>query len=108
MRNPYRRSRSTARSNRGIHNVQRRLVQDVVSRSLAVPAAASSPAARYITSIPKPWQTGVHRTLDVNTAHALGFMLPSFLAGQHGVVDVPIAREDGVVVAQCHPSRIAA
>ena len=88
---------STERSNPTEHNIQKRLVRAVVSRSLAVPTAAGTPVGCNNNPIPKPWQARVHRSLHVNTPQPLTLKARRIFAGQHGVVAVFVIGEDRVV-----------
>lgn len=45
--------------------------------------------------------------LDVHATDATLLMLPSLLAGQHGVVDVAVAGVQGVVVSERHAGTVA-
>lgn len=83
------------------------LVRAVVSCVGLGPAAGESAPRRNRNPVPKPWKVRVAGLLHVHATEALGLMLPSFLAGQHGIRDVAVAVEDGVVVAQSHRGRVA-
>lgn len=55
-----------------------------------------------ITPVTESGEVGVHRSLYVNTPEPLGLMVRSFGAREHGVVDVSVAGEQGVVEAFLH------
>ncbi len=87
------------------HNIHIWLVVDVVSRSAGVPGGAKSVARPHISSIPKPWQCRVHRSLYVKTPQPVSLDALRFLAGEHGVMAVSVVGEDRVVVPP-HPNRV--
>ncbi len=72
---------------------------------LGPPAGAKSAARPNISSIPKPWQRRVHRSLYVKTPQPVLLDALRLLAGEHGVMAVSVPGEDRVVVAP-HPNRV--
>jgi hypothetical protein len=72
--------------------------------ALPPPAGSTRPD---ITTGAESGDGRVHRTGRVNAPHPLLLECPSFGAGEHGVVDVPITLEHGVVVSQRHGGTVA-
>lgn len=80
-------------------NVQIEEPYGVPVRSYSTPAAGESPPRRVITTATESGKARVHRNLHVKTAQPSGLELCRFVAGQQGVVAVPVVGEDRVVVA---------
>ena len=57
-------------------------------------------------SIPKPWQTWIHTSLHVNTPEAVTLHALRFVGVEHGVVEVSVVAEDGVIAPQPHADRV--
>ena len=108
MRNPQRQSCTVRQAVPTSHNIHKWPVRDAVRRSVSPPTPAEWGMGPNITSIPKPWQAPVHRSLDVNAPEALALERRRLLAGQHRVVAVPIVHEHRVIVAQPHSAGVYA
>ena len=82
-----------------IHNIHLGDAKPVPVRSYSTPAAGERPPRRVITTATESGKARVHRSLHVKTPQAACLELGGFLAGEHGVVAVPVLGEDRVVVA---------
>ena len=89
------------------HNMQKRLVAAVVSRSLSVPTAAVSASRRNRNPVTEPWDGRVHRSFYVNTSHPETLVFLGLGPSQHRVMAESVAYKDGVVEAFLHGGSLA-
>ena len=85
----------------GVHHITYRLGNRGAYRYDCLPALPPSTEGPrpYITSVTESGERGVHRSLYVKTPEPIRLHPLRLLAGEHDIVDVPIAVEDRVVVA---------
>lgn len=88
------------------HNIHRRLVRDLVSRSAVPPATAETLLWGHISSTPKRWQAFTDGISDAQAAVAVALHPSRLFLGEQGIRHESVIPEHGVVVPWRHGSML--